>query len=153
MNVFETRDWDERKEAKFSDLVGKRIKHVEYDQDGVLVFITDEGDVYQMYHDQDCCESVTLEDFELGEARKILEGHVVGIADESSSSDLPPLPSSYDGGWDNPDRNKYTPDSYTWTFYKLATDAGWLDIRWYGESNGYYSESVDFYLLNEKYDE
>ena len=64
-----------------------------------------------------------------------LIGSKIIMAEEVINRDLSPL-------------NKYD-ESYTWTFYKFATVKGYVTIRWYGESNGYYSERVDF-VINDK---
>lgn len=81
-------------------------------------------------HWQDCCESVTIEDI-VGDLEDLV-GEPILLAEEATSDE-------------NPDGvTKEYQDSFTWTFYKFATRKGYVDIRWYGESNGCYSESVDF---------
>lgn len=117
-----------------NELVGKTLVRVELNKDrDVLEFETVDGDKYQLYHDQDCCESVWLEDVN-GDFDDLV-GSPLLIADEVTNLE-------HDMKADGP-RNEYD-DSYTWTYYKLHTIKGGVHLRWYGTSNGYYSERVDF---------
>ena len=95
-----------------------------------IVFKTTDGLSYLMFHRQDCCEDVRIEDI-VGNLDDLI-GCPLLVAQSVSSSEIPQK---------NPE---WPQDSHTWTFYKFATQKGYVDIRWYGTSNGYYSESVDF---------
>ena len=96
-----------------------------------IAFTCSDGSSWRMLHVQDCCESVLVEDVvgypsDLADATVIDARHEVGEADPAGY-----VPDGYR-------------DSYTWTFYVIQTNKGAVTIRWLGESNGYYSEGVDF---------
>jgi len=114
--------------VEFSVLKGKTIIGIKKIDQEELQFTCDDGSKYSMYHDQDCCEQVYIEDI-CGDMNDLLNSPIL-VAEEVSNRD---------------DKPKYEyDDSYTWTFYKLETAYGFVTIRWYGSSNGYYSESVSF---------
>ncbi len=112
---------------KFDDLLGQTLTKVEnlFDE---MVFTLENGEQYKLWHNQDCCEVVSIEDVS-GDLNDLV-GSPLTMAEEVNNVEEPP-----------PD---YADDSYTWTFYKLATVKGYVTVRWFGSSNGYYSESVDF---------
>ncbi len=114
-------------------LIGKTIVEIQGSAgDDTMRFVCAGGDKFLMYHSQDCCESVAIEDI-VGDLKDLI-GLPILRAEEATSGERP-------ADIAEPD---YTPESETWTFYKLATIKGWVDIRWHGTSNGYYSESVHF---------
>lgn len=80
------------------------------------------------WHQYECCEGVYLTDVGCDPAD--LVGGVIVSAEEVSNVENPGPRGKYD-------------DSYTWTFYKINTTRGDATLRWYGTSNGYYSESMD----------
>lgn len=130
--------WDETESVPFETLLGKTFVSIknpsesenpEFNEDS-LRFKTDKNEIYIMYHDQDCCESVFIESI-VGDLSDLLSGEIL-LAEEIE-----------DCG--------YGDNSFTWTFYKLATIKGYVDIRWYGESNGYYSETVSLVKVKEDY--
>jgi hypothetical protein len=112
-----------------SELIGKTLVKIDNENGDELIFTCDDGTKYRMFHEQDCCESVSLDDV-CGNIDDLM-GTPIIVAEEVANE--PPKV-----------EREYEPYSGTWTFYKLATVKGWVDLRWYGTSNGYYSESVDF---------
>lgn len=118
--------------VEFSELKNKTLKNVEVLDDQEIIFTTSDGKKYKLYHEQNCCENVYLEDID-GNIEDLI-GQTVLDAYESTSRDKSPA-------------NTYA-ESYTWTFYSIRTVKTSITIRWYGESNGYYSEEVDFVLID-----
>lgn len=81
-------------------------------------------------HNQDCCENVGIEQID-GDLSD-LEGVPLMMAQEATC--------------ENPEPGD---DCSYFTFYKFATIKGYVTVRWLGESNGYYSTSVDTWWLDE----
>ncbi len=115
-------------ELKIGHLLGRTLTEARNNDNEEIVFRTAQGETFKLMHFQDCCENVRVEDID-GDLQDLV-GWPILQAEESSNSDQ--------GAKDDYD------ESYTWTFYKLATVKGSVTIRWYGSSNGYYGESVDF---------
>lgn len=110
------------------DMIGRTFTSVTATDDE-LIFKGDEG-TFTFYHEQDCCENVSIESI-VGDLNDLVGEPLLRAEEESSEAEQPTDPDNY---WD---------DSATWTFYKFATRKGYVDVRWLGQSNGYYSERVD----------
>lgn len=114
----------------FEVLKGEVITKIKIRSNERMDFYTESGNLFEMYYEPDCCASCNIEEIH-GDLNDILNTPIL-LAEEVSSNKNPP------------GVTKEYQDSFTWTFYKLATIKGSVTIRWYGESNGYYSESVTF---------
>ncbi len=116
-------------DAKFEDLKGKILTHIQVNGSDEIIFTTNENKKYRMHHYQNCCESVSIDDI-CGELDWLLNSPILRAEERTNS--------------DQPKDEEYQDSSFTWTFYEICTLKGSVTIRWYGSSNGYYSESVDF---------
>lgn len=117
---------------KFEDLKGKTIIQIEGKRgDSSILFTLEDGSKYELVHNQSCCEEVYVEDI-CGDLDDLIDTPIL-LAEEVNNAARP-----HDA------KIEYEGQSSTWTFYKLNTIKGNVTIRWYGRSNGYYSEEVDF---------
>jgi hypothetical protein len=115
---------------KINTLLGKTLTSCTGKVGGdEIVFTTTDGHSYKLRHHQDCCEDVYVEDI-CGELSDLVGSPILQAEENSSNDHL---------------RDKDThAESFTWTFYRLTTMKGSVVIRWFGTSNGNYSEKVNF---------
>lgn len=114
-----------------NELIGKIIIKIEK-SDNEILFHLSNGAIYKQHHEQDCCEVVVIEDIE-GDLNDLIGSRLIQAEE------------SYQKG-----KSGVYDDSETWTFYKFATIKGYVTIRWFGSSNGYYSESAYMVKIKEE---
>jgi hypothetical protein len=120
-------------EVKFETIEGyifENIKVIKNDygvDEEVHFFLKafEDGPAFILRHEQDCCEDVYLESIE-GDINDLIGTPILSA--EESSSDATVFDSEH--------------DSATWTFYNIRTIKGSVTLRFFGSSNGYYSERV-----------
>lgn len=111
----------------------------------------------QFVYEHDCCAHCSVEDV-CGDWNDLLgvpllQAEEVSFDNHSGKhgSEIKPL---YVAAFlDDPadvqhivERTDEDAESWTWTFYRFATIKGAVTVRWFGSSNGYYSESVSVYV-------
>lgn len=126
---------------ELSELIGKtlikaeRVDNLGYSNDEGFLFVTGTGDRYGLFHSQECCESVNIEDVS-GDLSDLI-GSPILVAEERHE-DVPGKDTTY--------------DVWEWTFYEFRTLKGSVTIKFEGNSNGYYGTSADFCRLKENND-
>lgn len=111
-------------------MVGKTLEKVTDDGDEMLFVCTD-GSAFRAYHMQNCCEHVRIHDVK-GEFSSLC-GKPLTLASVAES-----------GEWPGDVPNDGFRKSFTWTTFIFQAGDETVVVRWLGESNGYYSESVYF---------
>lgn len=115
--------------AYFSDLKDKILVSATA-TDTALTLVTYEGECYDLYPEDGPPNDVEvwIESI-VGDLNDLLFEPIL-MAEEVTNSE---------------DSDNLNPE-YTWTFYKLATRKGYVDIRFAGRSNGYYCEKASLHV-------
>jgi len=107
------------------DILGKTITEINKIDDEIIFTCSDESK-YKMYHEHDCCESVSID-----KVRGCLD-NLIGKVVQSFRSWESPIPDASESG--------------TASYFEIVTEnnSARSIIKWEGYSNGYYSEGVSF---------
>lgn len=122
----------------FDVMLGKTIESIDGKVgDDVMDFFAEDGTIFKFIYYPDCCASCNIIDI-IGDLSDLLNSPILEAQQITSEN--------------YKNKGDYQPsDSYTWSFYRFSTVQGTVTVRWLGESNGYYSESVDFKVIKPKH--
>jgi hypothetical protein len=128
-----------QKDSGFIDLEGKTLTKIEGLRVGSyeVIFHCSDGSVYKMYPDDDS--------FLYGNAIDISIDDICGDVDCLIGNKIVKAEVRRSENRGGHIRDNIWADPEVWTFYTLATVKGYVDIKWYGTHNGYYSAEVSFW--------
>ena len=112
-----------------TELEGMVVDYID-EWENEIIITTQSGRRFKFYHNQNCCEEVRIWDTK-GNLKTLWGKKLISVTQDA---------------YDNlPKGVEYQPDeSYTWTEITFKTTEDTVISRWIGESNGYYSQEVDF---------
>lgn len=134
--------------VEFSTLQGKKVTRIKVrqgytEEKNYIAFETSDDKLYLLHHEQDCCESVWIEDID-NDIQALTKRPTLPLVVASLETRTPSEVTQTDADF-------LIEESSTWSFYKLANPFGSVTIRWFGTSNGWYSETVDFFDMTGDY--
>jgi hypothetical protein len=94
--------------------------------------ITAEGGKLTIVYEHDCCAGCEIVQVD-GDPMDLLGAPLLMCEEDGNV-----------GEQESKDK-EYPDESFTWTFVKFASVHGYVTLRWYGSSNGYYSEAPTCY--------
>ncbi|NDF92783.1 MAG: hypothetical protein EB115_12595 [Betaproteobacteria bacterium] len=107
-------------------ILNRTFVKVENLDDHCVRFTAADGYMVEMFHSQECCEDVYLEDV-VGDLSDLENSEIVRA--EKTDREIEDSEYGIKG----------------WTFYNISTVKGSVTLRWCGSSNGYYSVDVGVY--------
>lgn len=118
----------------FENLLGKIFIDISINNN-CIKFETDNGEIYELIPDANDevgnDVNTDIEDIN-GDIKDLLNSPILQSKEATNNKD---------------DFGQSYQESFLWTFYKLSTVKGYVVIRYYGRSNGYYSEKVTLYKV------
>lgn len=115
--------------AAYKEIIGKTLESFNINGSEEIQFEFKDGSRYAMSHNQSCCEQVYIDWYDEQQLNQLV-GKEINYFDE-----------------DFEDGETEYGDHLTITKYTIGSNELTVKIIWHGSSNGYYSETPEFYKI------